>query len=99
MPKTPQKIDRISVRVSPEVKQAAKDQLAKVGLNLSDYIQLALANLAMGEGDYLNSPSALEAKYQAEHGQSETIGDGSDADFEKYLKKLESEDRHDSKTD
>lgn len=91
MPKTKQKIDRVSVRVAPEVKLAAKEQLAKVGLNLSDYIQMALANLAAGDSDFLNSPSALEAKYQAEHGEVETIGDGSAADFEKYLKKLESE--------
>ncbi|MFT8908747.1 MAG: RelB [Lentilactobacillus diolivorans] len=89
MSKTKQKIDRISVRVAPEVKLAAKERLAKVGLNLSDYIQMALANLAAGANDFLNSPSALAAKYQAENGEVETIGDGSATDFEKYLNKLE----------
>lgn len=90
MSKAKQKTDRISVRVAPEVKLAAKERLARVGLNLSDYLQLALANLAAGDSDFLNSPSALEAKYQAEHGEVETIGDSSATDFEKYLKRLES---------
>ncbi|MBV0930302.1 RelB [Lentilactobacillus sp. IMAU92037] len=101
MSKMKQKVDRISVRISPVVKKKAQERLEEVGLNLSDYVQYALANIAEGENDYLNSPSALEAKYEVEHGQAKTIGDGSAKDFKKYIKDLESEvaDGHDRETE
>ncbi|TPR22831.1 RelB [Apilactobacillus micheneri] len=90
MPKTKQKSERVSVRIAPNVKQAAEKELDKHGLSISNYIQYALANVANGSDDnYLNTPDALEAKYEAEHGETKKIG--SLNDFEKYTKEMQKE--------
>ncbi|UQS86220.1 type II toxin-antitoxin system RelB/DinJ family antitoxin (plasmid) [Nicoliella spurrieriana] len=89
MPKSSvQKQDRISVRIAPDIKRAATSELEKRGLSLSNYIQFALANIASGESDYLNTPSALAAKEAAEHDQNKQIGDGTIQSFNKYLETI-----------
>ena len=67
----------ISTRVTPEISERAKVNLAKQGLTVSEYVRLSLVKAANNEVklvSFLDSPEALKAKHDAEKGQVTTIG-------------------------
>ena len=62
----------ISTRVTPDISERAKANLAKQGLTVSEYIRLSLVKAANNEVrlvSFLDSPEALAAKKEAETGQ------------------------------
>jgi DNA-damage-inducible protein J len=68
----------VSTRVTAEISDKAKANLAKQGLTISEYMRLALVKAANNEVrllDFLSSEAALEAKHEAESGQVLSIGD------------------------
>ncbi|GAA2985002.1 plasmid mobilization protein [Lentilactobacillus parakefiri] len=68
----------ISTRVTEEVSDRAKANLAKEGLTVSEYVRLALIKAANNEVElvnFLDTPEALAAKKEVENGQVERIGD------------------------
>lgn len=80
----------VSTRVTADISKRAKDNLAKQGLTISEYIRLSLIKAANNEVrlvSFLDSPEALAAKKEAEAGQVETIG--SLSDFEDWIDKLD----------
>lgn len=80
----------ISTRVTSEISERAKANLAKQGLTVSEYIRLSLVKAANNEVrlvSFLDSPEALAAKKEAETGQVKNIG--SLNDFEDLIDKLD----------
>ena len=80
----------VSTRVTSDISERAKSNLAKQGLTVSEYIRLSLVKAANNEVrliSFLDSPEALTAKKEAETGQVENIG--SLADFDDWIDKLD----------
>lgn len=80
----------ISTRVTADVSERAKQNLAKQGLTISEYIRLSLVKAANNEVrlvSFLDSPEALEAKKEADTGETKTIG--SLTDFDNWIDKLD----------
>ncbi|MGH1586943.1 plasmid mobilization protein [Lactiplantibacillus plantarum] len=80
----------ISTRVTPDISERAKANLAKQGLTVSEYIRLSLVKAANNEVrlvSFLDSLEALAAKKEAETGQVKNIG--SLTDFEDWIDKLD----------
>ena len=80
----------ISTRVTPDISERAKVNLAKQGLTVSEYIRLSLVKAANNEVrlvSFLDSPEASAAKKEAETGQVKNIG--SLTDFEDWIDKLD----------
>lgn len=79
----------VSVRVTPDISERAKHNLAKQGLTVSEYIRLSLVKAANDEVrfvSFLAAPEALKAKREAETGQVKTLG--SLANFDKWLDRI-----------
>ncbi|GBG94680.1 antitoxin RelB [Ligilactobacillus salitolerans] len=90
MSKAPIKNKTVSTRVTSEVSERAKENLAKQGLTVSEYIRLSLVKAANNEVrliSFLNSPEALAAKQEAENGAVTEIG--SLADFDDWIEQLD----------
>lgn len=80
----------VSTRITDDISQRAKANLAKQGLTISEYIRLSLVKAANNEVkliSFLDSPEAVEAKKEAENGQVRTIG--SLSDFDDWLDNLD----------
>ena len=80
----------VSTRVTSEISERAKENLAKQGLTVSEYIRLSLVKAANNEVrlvSFLNSPEALTAKHEAENGEVTEIG--SLADFDDWIDQLD----------
>ena len=80
----------VSTRVTSDISERAKNNLAKQGLTVSEYIRLSLVKAANNEVrlvSFLDSPEALAAKKEAEAGQVKTIG--SLADFDDWVDQLD----------
>lgn len=80
----------VSTRVTAEINDKAKANLAKQGLTISEYIRLALVKAANNEVrllDFLSSEAALQAKHEVESGQVLTIGD--QRAFRKWVETLD----------
>lgn len=80
----------ISTRVTSDISERAKANLAKQGLTVSEYIRLSLVKAANNEVrlvSFLDSSEALAAKKEAETGQVKNIG--SLTDFEDWIDKLD----------
>ncbi|MCT2899226.1 RelB [Lentilactobacillus buchneri] len=80
----------VSTRVTSDISERAKSNLAKQGLTVSEYIRLSLVKAANNEVrliSFLDSPEALTAKKEAETGQVKNIG--SLADFDDWIDKLD----------
>ncbi|MCO6542026.1 MAG: RelB [Lactobacillus sp.] len=72
-----------STRVTTEISKRAKDNLAKQGLTVSEYIRLSLVKAANNEVklvSFLDSPEALSAKREVDNNQLKTIGSLTDFD-------------------
>lgn len=79
----------VSNRVTPEVSARPKENLAKQGLTVSEYIRLALVKAANNEVRlvrFLNSTEALAAKHETENNEVTEIG--SLADFDAWIDQL-----------
>ncbi|KRN28194.1 hypothetical protein IV38_GL001647 [Lactobacillus selangorensis] len=79
----------ISTRVTADIDRRAKENLAKQGLTISEYIRLSLVKAANDEVqliNFLDTPAAHQAKKEAETDQTKMIGN--QADFEDWLNKL-----------
>ncbi|MCP9369513.1 RelB [Lentilactobacillus kefiri] len=71
----PMKDKTISIRVSEQIADKAKRNLENAGITVSEYLRMALISAAEnGVTDLLNSPEAMEAKYDTEHGKTKDIG-------------------------
>jgi len=73
----------VSTRVTADVSERAKDNLAKQGLTVSEYIRLSLVKAANNEVRlvrFLDSSEALKAKEDVETGQVKTVGSLDDFD-------------------
>lgn len=73
----------VSTRVTADISERAKDNLAKQGLTVSEYIRLSLVKAANNEVrlvSFLNSSEALKAKEEAEASQVKTVGSLDDFD-------------------
>jgi len=73
----------VSTRVTADISERAKDNLAKQGLTVSEYIRLSLIKAAKNEVrfvSFLDSPEALKVKEEAETGQVKTVGSLDDFD-------------------
>lgn len=69
---TPIKNKIISTRVTSDISERAKVNLAKQGLTISEYIRLSLIKAANNEVDlinFLDTSETLNAKKQAEEGR------------------------------
>ena len=80
----------VSTRVTSEVSARAKENLAKQGLTVSEYIRLALVKAANNEirlESFLKSTEALSAKHEAENNEVTEIG--SLADFDDWIDQLD----------
>ncbi|MGL5886444.1 MAG: type II toxin-antitoxin system RelB/DinJ family antitoxin, partial [Leuconostoc suionicum] len=80
----------VSTRVTSDISERAKRNLAKQGLTTSEYMRLSLIKAANNEVrllSFLDSPEALAAKKEAENGQVKTIG--SLADFNDLVDQLD----------
>lgn len=80
----------VSTRTTPEINERAKQNLAKQGLTISEYLRLALVKAANDQVklvSFLDTPEALEAKKEAEEGHVETIG--SLDDFDKWVDEID----------
>lgn len=80
----------ISTRVTSDISERAKANLAKQGLTVSEYIRLSLVKAANNEVrlvSFLDSSEALAAKKEAETGQVKNIG--SLTDFDDWIDKLD----------
>lgn len=67
----------VSTRVTTSISERAKNNLAKQGLTVSEYIRLSLIKAANNEVqliNFLDTPEALLAKQEAESGNIATIG-------------------------
>ena len=84
----------VSTRVTSDISERAKANLAKQGLTISEYIRLSLIKAANNEVrlvSFLDSPDALEAKHEAETGQVTKIGTLND--FDDWIDKLDADNR------
>ncbi|MCT3053639.1 type II toxin-antitoxin system RelB/DinJ family antitoxin [Leuconostoc mesenteroides] len=73
----------VSTRVTADISERAKDNLAKQGLTVSEYIRLSLVKAANNEVRlvrFLDSSEALKAKEDVETGQVKTVGSLDDFD-------------------
>ena len=80
----------VSTRVTSDISERAKRNLAKQGLTISEYMRLSLVKAANNEVrliSFLDSPEALATKKEAETGQVKTIG--SLADFDDLVDQLD----------
>lgn len=80
----------ISTRVTNEISERAKANLAKQGLTVSEYVRLSLVKAANNEVrllNFLDSPDALAAKAEAEKGEVTEIG--SVTDFNDWIDQLD----------
>lgn len=80
----------VSTRVTKEISERAKKNLAKQGLTVSEYIRLSLVKAANNEVrlvSFLNSQEALAAKHEAENEELTEIG--SLADFDDWIDQLD----------
>ena len=80
----------VSTRVTSDISERARRNLAKQGLTISEYMRLSLVKAANNEVrliSFLDSPEALAAKKEAETGQVKTIG--SLADFDDLVDQLD----------
>lgn len=80
----------VSTRVTSDISERAKTNLAKQGLTVSEYIRLSLVKAANNEVrlvSFLDSSEALAAKKEAETGQVKNIG--SLTDFDDWIDKLD----------
>lgn len=80
----------ISTRVTNEISERAKANLAKQGLTVSEYVRLSLVKAANNEVrllNFLDSPEALAAKEEAEKGEVTEIG--SVTDFNDWIDQLD----------
>lgn len=76
--------------MTSEVSARAKENLAKQGLTVSEYIRLALVKAANNEirlVSFLKSTEALSAKHEAENNEVTEIG--SLADFDDWIDQLD----------
>lgn len=82
----------VSTCVTEDISEKAKDNLAKQGLTVSEYIRLSLIKAANNEVclvSFLDSPEAKKAKNEAETGQVSTIG--SSNDFDAWIDKIDTD--------
>ncbi|BAR07344.1 Uncharacterised protein [Scardovia inopinata] len=82
----------ISTRVTSDVSERAKANLAKQGLTVSEYVRLSLVKAANNEVklvSFLDSPEALAAKKEAENGQVETVGTLDD--FNEWIDRIDAD--------
>lgn len=73
----------VTSRVSSEMVQKAKDNLAEKGLSISEYIRMAVYKAANDEVsfiDFLDTPEALQAKKDVENNNITKIGSLDDLD-------------------
>lgn len=80
----------VSTRVTQNINDRAKANLAKMGLTVSEYIRLSLVKAANNEVklvSFLDTPEAQQAKYEDQHQMAETIGNIDD--FEKWTENLD----------
>lgn len=80
----------ITTRVTQDVHDRAKANLAKMGLTVSEYVRMSLAKAADNEVkliSFLDTPEAQKAKYEDQHHLAETIGNTDD--FEKWTRDLD----------
>ncbi|MFC6254692.1 type II toxin-antitoxin system RelB/DinJ family antitoxin [Secundilactobacillus hailunensis] len=80
----------VSTRVTQNINDRAKANLAKMGLTVSEYIRLSLVKAANNEVklvSFLDTPEAHQAKYEDQHQMAETIGNIDD--FEKWTENLD----------
>lgn len=80
----------ISTRVTNEISERAKANLAKQGLTVSEYVRLSLVKAANNEVrllNFLDSPEALAAKEEAEKGEVTEIS--SVTDFNDWIDQLD----------
>ncbi|WP_010580048.1 type II toxin-antitoxin system RelB/DinJ family antitoxin [Liquorilactobacillus vini] len=76
----------VSTRVTSDISKKAKENLAKQGLTISEYMRLSLIKAANNEVkfvSFLDLPEALIAKKEAETGKVTTIG--SLKDFDEWI--------------
>lgn len=79
----------ITTRVTPDISERAKANLAKMGLTVSEYVRLALVKAANNEVklvSFLETPEAQQAKDEDQQQMAEMIGDT--ADFERWVENL-----------
>lgn len=80
----------ITARVTQDVHDRAKINLAKMGLTVSEYVRMSLTKAADNEVkliSFLDTPEAQQAKYEDQHHLAETIGNTDD--FEKWTRDLD----------
>ncbi len=85
----------VSTRTTFEIKSRAKQNLAKQGLTVSEYLRLALIKAANNQVrlvNFLDTPEALIGKKEAEAGQTKTIG--TIDDFDKWVDKIDEDSKH-----
>ncbi|KRK81137.1 hypothetical protein FD03_GL000729 [Companilactobacillus nodensis DSM 19682 = JCM 14932 = NBRC 107160] len=67
----------VSARVTDEISERAKSNLAKQGLTISEYIRLSLIKAANNDVrlvSFLDTPEAIKAKKESENGETKDIG-------------------------
>lgn len=80
----------VSARVTEDISEKVKSNLAKQGLTVSEYIRLSLIKAANNEVrwvSFLDFPEAMKAKKEAETGQVSTVG--SLNDFDAWIDKID----------
>lgn len=79
-----------STRITKDIRDRAKKNLAHQGLTISEYMRYALIKAANNEVEFmsfLDSPEAQKAKQEVETNQVEEIGDLSD--FNNWIDKID----------
>lgn len=82
----------VSARITADIDERAKKNLAKQGLTISEYVRLALIKAANNEVslvDFLNTSKALRAKKEAKTGQVKDIGELKD--FARWIEKIDAD--------
>lgn len=85
----------VSTRTTFEISNRAKQNLAKQGLTISEYLRLALIKAANNQVklvNFLDTPEALTGKEEAESGQIKAIGTVDD--FDKWVDKIDEDSKH-----
>ena len=80
----------VSARVTDDISERAKSNLAKQGLTISEYIRLSLIKAANNDVrliSFLDTPDALQAKKEADNGEVENIG--TLRDFNSWIDKID----------
>lgn len=83
----------VSTRVTSDIQKKAQAYLAKQGLTISEYLRLSLVKAANNEVkmiSFLDTPEAIEAKKEAESGQTHLIGNLDN--FNKWVDRIADED-------